>query len=156
MLSQQLPGEPGLASQNSTLQTQDSTVPASVVIQPISGLSLQPTVTSASLTIGPLSEQDPVMTTSSGKWQPGVQLLACGHAFAFRAPWLPSPLLTKLSKHVECPQHTRTSPLLSDVHSVYAHPFPPTRNSRGPVAFLFLRRLVFPDEGILHVVDVFF
>uniref|UniRef100_A0A8C9JNQ0 Zinc finger protein 236 n=1 Tax=Panthera tigris altaica TaxID=74533 RepID=A0A8C9JNQ0_PANTA len=63
---QQLPGEPGLASQNSTLQTQDSTVPASVVIQPISGLSLQPTVTSASLTIGPLSEQDPVMTTSSG------------------------------------------------------------------------------------------
>ncbi|XP_049475245.1 LOW QUALITY PROTEIN: zinc finger protein 236 [Panthera uncia] len=66
LLSQQLPGEPGLASQNSTLQTQDSTVPASVVIQPISGLSLQPTVTSASLTIGPLSEQDPVMTTSSG------------------------------------------------------------------------------------------
>ncbi|XP_058547769.1 zinc finger protein 236 isoform X4 [Neofelis nebulosa] len=66
LLSQQLPGEPGLASQNSTLQTQDSTVPASVVIQPISGLSLQPTVTSASLTIGPLPEQDPVMTTSSG------------------------------------------------------------------------------------------
>ncbi|VFV36098.1 zinc finger protein 236 [Lynx pardinus] len=66
LLSQQLPGEPGLASQNSTLQAQDSTVPASVVIQPISGLSLQPTVTSASLTIGPLSEQDPVMTTSSG------------------------------------------------------------------------------------------
>lgn len=65
LLTQPLPGEPGLASQNSSLQTQDSTVPASVVIQPIPGLSLQPTVTSASLTIGPLSEQDPVMTTSS-------------------------------------------------------------------------------------------
>lgn len=66
LLTQQLPGEPGLASQNGSLQTQDSTVPASVVIQPIPGLTLQPTVTSASLTIGPLSEQDPVMTTSSG------------------------------------------------------------------------------------------
>lgn len=65
LLTQQLPGEPGLAAQNNSLQTQDSTVPASVVIQPIPGLSLQPTVTSASLTIGPLSEQDPVMTTSS-------------------------------------------------------------------------------------------
>ncbi|XP_045880876.1 zinc finger protein 236 isoform X5 [Meles meles] len=69
LLTQQLPGEPGLASQNGSLQTQDSTVPASVVIQPIPGLSLQPTVTSASLTIGPLSEQDPVMTTSSGGTQ---------------------------------------------------------------------------------------
>ena len=65
LLSQQLPGEPGLASQNSSLQAQDGTAPASVVIQPIPGLSLQPTVTSASLTIGPLAEQDPVMTTSS-------------------------------------------------------------------------------------------
>ncbi|KAF0885374.1 ZN236 protein, partial [Crocuta crocuta] len=69
LLGQQLPGEPGLAPQNGALQTQDSTVPASVVIQPISGLSLQPTVTSASLTIGPLSEQDPVMTTSSSGTQ---------------------------------------------------------------------------------------
>ncbi|XP_032728099.1 zinc finger protein 236 isoform X4 [Lontra canadensis] len=69
LLTQQLPGEPGLASQSGSLQTQDSTVPASVVIQPIPGLSLQPTVTSASLTIGPLSEQDPVMTTSSGGTQ---------------------------------------------------------------------------------------
>ncbi|XP_034498843.1 zinc finger protein 236 isoform X4 [Ailuropoda melanoleuca] len=69
LLTQQLPGEPGLASQNNSLQTQDSTVPASVVIQPIPGLSLQPTVTSASLTIGPLSEQDPVMTTSSSGTQ---------------------------------------------------------------------------------------
>ncbi|CAK7306383.1 Zinc finger protein 236 [Vulpes lagopus] len=69
LLTQPLPGEPGLASQNSSLQTQDNTVPASVVIQPIPGLSLQPTVTSASLTIGPLSEQDPVMTTSSSGTQ---------------------------------------------------------------------------------------
>uniref|UniRef100_A0A452RKD9 Zinc finger protein 236 n=1 Tax=Ursus americanus TaxID=9643 RepID=A0A452RKD9_URSAM len=69
LLTQQLPGEPGLAAQNNSLQTQDSTVPASVVIQPIPGLSLQPTVTSASLTIGPLSEQDPMMTTSSSGTQ---------------------------------------------------------------------------------------
>ncbi|XP_029778624.1 zinc finger protein 236 [Suricata suricatta] len=64
LLSQQLPGEPGLAAPHGALQAQDSTVPASVVLQPIPGLSLQPTVTSASLTIGPLAEQDPVMTTS--------------------------------------------------------------------------------------------
>ncbi|KAF5919004.1 hypothetical protein HPG69_003639 [Diceros bicornis minor] len=65
LLAQQLTGEPGLAPQSSSLQTPDSTVPASVVIQPISGLSLQPTVTSANLTIGPLSEQDSVLTTNS-------------------------------------------------------------------------------------------
>uniref|UniRef100_A0A8C3WWQ1 Zinc finger protein 236 n=1 Tax=Catagonus wagneri TaxID=51154 RepID=A0A8C3WWQ1_9CETA len=69
LLAQQLTTEPGLASQNSSLQTPDNTVPASVVIQPISGLSLQPTVTSANLTIGPLSEQDSVLTTSSSGTQ---------------------------------------------------------------------------------------
>ncbi|XP_023503770.1 zinc finger protein 236 isoform X3 [Equus przewalskii] len=69
LLAQQLTGEPGLAAQSSSLQTPDSTVPASVVIQPISGLSLQPTVTSANLTIGPLSEQDSVLTTSSSGTQ---------------------------------------------------------------------------------------
>lgn len=69
LLAQQLTTEPGLASQNSSLQTPDSAVPASVVIQPISGLSLQPTVTSANLTIGPLSEQDSVLTTSSSGTQ---------------------------------------------------------------------------------------
>ncbi|XP_057554904.1 zinc finger protein 236 isoform X2 [Hippopotamus amphibius kiboko] len=69
LLAQQLTAEPGLAPQNSSLQTADSTVPASVLIQPISGLSLQPTVTSANLTIGPLSEQDSVLTTSSGGTQ---------------------------------------------------------------------------------------
>ncbi|XP_006897306.1 PREDICTED: zinc finger protein 236 [Elephantulus edwardii] len=59
-------GEPGLSSQSGSLQTPDNTVPASVVIQPLSGLSLQPSVTSANLTIGPLSEQDSVLTPSSG------------------------------------------------------------------------------------------
>ena len=65
LLAQPITGESSTASQNSSLQTSDSTVPASVVIQPLSGLSLQPTVTSANLTIGPLSEQDSVLTTSS-------------------------------------------------------------------------------------------
>ncbi|KAH0500503.1 Zinc finger protein 236 [Microtus ochrogaster] len=65
LLAQPMTAEPGTGSQNNSLQTSDSTVPASVVIQPISGLSLQPTVTSANLTIGPLSEQDSVLTTSS-------------------------------------------------------------------------------------------
>nr|XP_026269921.1 zinc finger protein 236 isoform X2 [Urocitellus parryii] len=70
LLTQPLSGEPGTAPQNSSLQTPDSTVPASVVIQPISGLSLQPTVTSANLTISPLSEQDSVLTTSSSELNP--------------------------------------------------------------------------------------
>ncbi|EPY85880.1 zinc finger protein 236 [Camelus ferus] len=76
LLAQQLTGEPGLAPQSSSLQTPDSTVPASVVIQPISGLSLQPTVTSANLTIGPLSEQDSVLTTSSSGTQDLSQVMA--------------------------------------------------------------------------------
>ncbi|KAM5136224.1 zinc finger protein 236 isoform 3-T7 [Callospermophilus lateralis] len=70
LLTQPLSGEPGTAPQNSSLQTPESTVPASVVIQPISGLSLQPTVTSANLTISPLSEQDSVLTTSSSELNP--------------------------------------------------------------------------------------
>lgn len=74
LLAQQLTSETGLTPQGSSLQTPDSTVPASVVIQPISGLSLQPTVTSANLTIGPLSEQDSVLTTSSS----GESLRAAG------------------------------------------------------------------------------
>ncbi|KAG8504363.1 Zinc finger protein 236, partial [Galemys pyrenaicus] len=64
LLAQPLAGEPGVAPQNGALQAPDSSVPASVVIQPISGLSLQPTVTSANLTIGPLSEQDPALAPS--------------------------------------------------------------------------------------------
>ncbi|XP_066871370.1 zinc finger protein 236 isoform X11 [Kogia breviceps] len=69
LLAPQPTAEPGLAPQHSSLQTPDSTVPASVVLQPISGLSLQPTVTSANLTIGALSEQDPALTTSSSGTQ---------------------------------------------------------------------------------------
>nr|XP_026269920.1 zinc finger protein 236 isoform X1 [Urocitellus parryii] len=75
LLTQPLSGEPGTAPQNSSLQTPDSTVPASVVIQPISGLSLQPTVTSANLTISPLSEQDSVLTTSSSGTQDLTQVM---------------------------------------------------------------------------------
>lgn len=74
LLAQPLPGEPGAAPQNAG-QTADSSVPASVVIQPISGLSLQPTVTSANLTIGPLSEQDSVLTTSSSGTQDLTQVM---------------------------------------------------------------------------------
>ncbi|KAK1173366.1 zinc finger protein 236-like isoform X1 [Acipenser oxyrinchus oxyrinchus] len=47
------------------LQTGDSTMPANVVIQPLSGLSLQPNVGSANITIGTLTEQDSVLTTSN-------------------------------------------------------------------------------------------
>ncbi|XP_060630945.2 zinc finger protein 236 isoform X2 [Anolis sagrei] len=66
VLAQQLTGDPSLASQNTSLQTVDSSVPANVVIQPLSGLSLQPTVTSSSnITIGSMSEQESVLTTSA-------------------------------------------------------------------------------------------
>lgn len=61
LVAQPLSGEPGLAPQSSPLHTPDTAVPASVVIQPLTGLSLQPTATSANLTIGPLSEQDSVL-----------------------------------------------------------------------------------------------
>ena len=65
LLAQPLAGEAGAAPHGSSLQAGDSTGPASVVIQPIAGLSLQPTVTSASLTVSPMAE-DSVLTTSSG------------------------------------------------------------------------------------------
>lgn len=65
VMAQQLAAEPGVASSSSS----DSTGQASVLIQPISGLSLQPTVTAANLTIGPLSEQDSVLTASSSGTQ---------------------------------------------------------------------------------------
>ena len=89
LLAPQPTSEPGLAPQHSSLQTPDSTVPASVVLQPISGLSLQTTVTSANLTIGPLSEQDSVLTTSSSGescrfswvWQLEFRLAADSHRF---------------------------------------------------------------------------
>ncbi|XP_016070310.1 PREDICTED: zinc finger protein 236 [Miniopterus natalensis] len=75
LLTQPLAGEPGSAPHSSSLQAADSTVPASVVIQPISGLSLQPTVTSANLTISPMAEQDPVLTTSSSGTQDLAQVM---------------------------------------------------------------------------------
>ncbi|XP_061220693.1 zinc finger protein 236 isoform X7 [Neopsephotus bourkii] len=66
LLAQQLTGDPNMALQNSSLQAAENAVPANVVIQPLSGLSLQPTVTSsANMTIGSLSEQESVLTTSA-------------------------------------------------------------------------------------------
>uniref|UniRef100_A0A8B9Q4B7 Zinc finger protein 236 n=1 Tax=Apteryx owenii TaxID=8824 RepID=A0A8B9Q4B7_APTOW len=66
ILAQQLTGDPSMASQNPSLQTTENAMPANVVIQPISGLSLQPTITSsANMTIGSLSEQEPVLTTNT-------------------------------------------------------------------------------------------
>uniref|UniRef100_A0A7M4FTM7 Zinc finger protein 236 n=1 Tax=Crocodylus porosus TaxID=8502 RepID=A0A7M4FTM7_CROPO len=66
LIAQQLTGDSNMPAQNSSLQAPDNTVPANVVIQPISSLSLQPTVTSsANMTIGSLSEQESVLTTSS-------------------------------------------------------------------------------------------
>lgn len=119
LLSQQLPGEAGLASQNGSLQTQDGTVPASVVIQPISGLSLQPTVTSASLTIGPLAEQDPVMTTSSsGKGQ--------GPAPRLRSGLCPRGSVVPLSSPHRAQQMRRVSPCRrADAGSVPTQALPP-------------------------------
>ncbi|XP_036086048.1 zinc finger protein 236 isoform X4 [Rousettus aegyptiacus] len=69
LVTQPLSGEPGLAPQSSPLHTPDTAVPASVVIQPITGLSLQPTATSANLTIGPLSEQDTVLAAGGSGTQ---------------------------------------------------------------------------------------
>ncbi|XP_021242660.1 zinc finger protein 236 isoform X5 [Numida meleagris] len=70
LLAQQLTGDPNMAPQNPSLQTTENAVPANVVIQPISGLSLQPTVTSsANMTIGTLSEQESVLTTSASGTQ---------------------------------------------------------------------------------------
>ncbi|KAM6088634.1 zinc finger protein 236 isoform 5-T5 [Chlamydotis macqueenii] len=66
LLAQQLTGDPSMGPQNPSLQATENAVPANVVIQPISGLSLQPTVTSsANMTIGSLSEQESVLTTSA-------------------------------------------------------------------------------------------
>uniref|UniRef100_H3AR01 Zinc finger protein 236 n=1 Tax=Latimeria chalumnae TaxID=7897 RepID=H3AR01_LATCH len=66
LLTHQLTGESSLAPQTSSPQSSDSTVPTNVVIQSIPGLSLQPAVTSSAMTIGTLTEQDSVLTTTSG------------------------------------------------------------------------------------------
>ncbi|NWR62701.1 ZN236 protein, partial [Bucorvus abyssinicus] len=66
LLAQHLTGDPSMGPQNPSLQATENAVPANVVIQPISGLSLQPTVTSSTnMTIGSLSEQESVLTTSA-------------------------------------------------------------------------------------------
>ncbi|KAJ7420696.1 hypothetical protein WISP_47369 [Willisornis vidua] len=68
LLTQQLTGDPSMTPQNPSLQATENSVPANVVIQPISGLSLQPTVTSsANMTIGSLSEQESVLTNSTNE-----------------------------------------------------------------------------------------
>ncbi|XP_048145328.1 zinc finger protein 236 isoform X2 [Corvus hawaiiensis] len=76
LLTQQLTGDPTMAPQNPSLQATENAVPANVVIQPISGLSLQPTVTSsASMAIGSLSEQESVLTTSANGAQDITQVM---------------------------------------------------------------------------------
>ncbi|XP_039592540.1 zinc finger protein 236-like isoform X1 [Polypterus senegalus] len=70
ILSHQLTGDTSLSqTAGPHLQAGDSTVPANVVIQPLTGLSLQPTVTSANMTIGSLTEQDSVLSTSNSGTQ---------------------------------------------------------------------------------------
>ncbi|KAM4688132.1 zinc finger protein 236 isoform 4-T4 [Discoglossus pictus] len=66
MIPQQLPGDHSTTQASSSLQSSDNTVPANVVLQPITSLSLQPATTSSSnMTIGSLPEQDSVLTPSS-------------------------------------------------------------------------------------------
>ncbi|NXD14527.1 ZN236 protein, partial [Nothocercus nigrocapillus] len=70
LLAQQLSGDAGTAPQNPSLQPAENVLPTSVVIQPLPGLSLQPTVTaSANMTIGSLAEQEPVLATSTSGTQ---------------------------------------------------------------------------------------
>lgn len=89
LVAQPLSGEPGLAPQSSPLHTPDTAVPASVVIQPITGLSLQPTATSANLTIGPLSEQDTVLAAgSSGEGRAPAPLGGSGSLGSASSSWL--------------------------------------------------------------------
>lgn len=71
LLAQPLAGEAGGAPHGSSLPAADGAGPASVVIQPIAGLSLQPTVTSANLTISPVAEDSVLTTSSGGKGPPG-------------------------------------------------------------------------------------
>nr|XP_056710929.1 zinc finger protein 236 [Euleptes europaea] len=76
VLTQQLTGDPSLATQNTSLQAADSSVPTNVVIQPLSSLSLQPTVTSsATMTIGSISEQESMLTASTAGSQDLAQVM---------------------------------------------------------------------------------
>ncbi|XP_043923038.1 zinc finger protein 236 [Protopterus annectens] len=65
LIAQQLTGDPNLGQQSSSIQTADGTVPANVVLQPITGLSLQPTMSSSNMVMGSLSDQHSVLTTNS-------------------------------------------------------------------------------------------
>uniref|UniRef100_A0A4W3HPG4 Zinc finger protein 236 n=1 Tax=Callorhinchus milii TaxID=7868 RepID=A0A4W3HPG4_CALMI len=66
LLNQQLTADPNLTQQTGTLQSPDNTVPANVVIQPITSLSIQPAVApSAVMAMESLTEQETVLTTSS-------------------------------------------------------------------------------------------
>ncbi|XP_072906687.1 zinc finger protein 236-like isoform X2 [Hemitrygon akajei] len=81
VLTQQLPADPNLPQQAGTLQSTDSTVPANVVIQPLTSLSMQPTVTSsAAMVIGGLTEQETVLTNSSGSQDVSQSLTSPGLA----------------------------------------------------------------------------
>ncbi|XP_060679104.1 zinc finger protein 236-like isoform X1 [Hemiscyllium ocellatum] len=67
ILPQQITTETNLAQQAGTLQATDNTVPANVVIQPLSSLPMQPTVSSSTtMAMGSLTEQENVLTSSSG------------------------------------------------------------------------------------------
>ncbi|XP_030743152.1 zinc finger protein 236 [Echinops telfairi] len=70
VLAQQLTGDPSPAPQSGSLQAPDG-----VVLQPISGLSLQPSATPANLTISPLSEQDSVLAASGSGNQDLAQVM---------------------------------------------------------------------------------
>ncbi|XP_038666192.1 zinc finger protein 236-like isoform X2 [Scyliorhinus canicula] len=67
VLTQQMPTDPNLAQQAGALQATDNTVPANVVIQPLTSLPMQPTVTSpTAMAMANLTEQETVLTSSSG------------------------------------------------------------------------------------------
>ncbi|OCT76558.1 zinc finger protein 236 isoform X2 [Xenopus laevis] len=70
IIPQQIPGVPNIAQPTSSLQTSDNSVPPNVVIQPIASLSLQPATSSSSrLTIGPMAEQESVLSSSNTSGQ---------------------------------------------------------------------------------------
>ncbi|CAH2284599.1 zinc finger 236 isoform X1 [Pelobates cultripes] len=77
ILPQQLPVDNCSSQTSNSLPTSDSAVAANVVIQPIASLSLQPSATSSSnLTIGSISEQDSVLTSSNSSGQELSQVMA--------------------------------------------------------------------------------
>ncbi|XP_053570824.1 zinc finger protein 236 isoform X2 [Bombina bombina] len=70
IIPQQLSGDPGTAQTPNSLQSSENAVPANVVLQPITSLSLQSATTSSSnMTIGSIPEQESVLTSSSASDQ---------------------------------------------------------------------------------------